>query len=92
MVSSSLKKNTSVGYNPAKKKPQFPTPIKLYALSDSRNKHHNFREIETITPLAEKFGLGVDGRFGLYDEGKLATDYFESLSMNVLSNVYRAER
>jgi hypothetical protein len=93
MVSSSLHKNTKVGYNPARKKPQFPTPQKLYAMNDVRVHrrgkaiHSNFREVETITPLADKFGLGVDVRFGLHEEGELARDYFDRLSESVLSSV-----
>ena len=92
MVSSSLRKNNKVGYTPAKKKPQFPTPQKLYALNDSRHKHRNFREVETITPLADKFGLGVDDRFGVYEEGLLAKDYFERLSESVMHNVEKMKR
>ena len=87
MVSSTLRKNDKVGYTPAKKKPQFPTPQKLYALNDSRHRHSNFREIETITPLADKFALSVDERFGVYEEGLLAKDYFERLSQSVMSSV-----
>jgi hypothetical protein len=93
MVSSSLRKNAEIGNNPAKRKPQFPTPQKLYAMDDVRVHrrgkaiHSNFREIETITPLADKFGLDVDDRFGLHQEGELARDYFDRLSQSVLSSV-----
>ncbi|KAL3793754.1 hypothetical protein HJC23_013316 [Cyclotella cryptica] len=92
MVASSLQRDRSVGNRPAKEKPQFPAPIKLYALNDSRHKHRNFREVETITPLADKFRLDVDERFGVYEEGDLAMDYFATLSESVLSNVQRLAR
>lgn len=92
MVSSSLHKNNKVGYTPSKTKPQFPIPQKLYALNDSRQKHSNFREIETITPLADKFDLNVDESFGVGEEGLLAKAYFERLSESVLENVKRMKR
>jgi len=92
MVSSNLKRNNSIGFTPAKKKPQFPTPYKLYALNDARDGHRNFREVETITPIANKFHLDVDDRFGVYDEEQLAKDYFEMLSMSVGSHVERMRR
>ena len=79
----------------AKKKPQFPTPLKLYALSSGRpnvkkphKEHDNYREIETITPLSEKFGLDVDERYGVDEEGELATDFFSALSDSVTENVH----
>lgn len=77
----------------APKKPQFPTPLKLYALASERpagkpsKKHENFREIETITPLSEKFHLDVDESFGVGEEGDLASDFFESLSKSVTEHV-----
>ena len=92
MVASSLQRIPSVGNRPAREKPQFPAPIQLYALNDSRHKHKNFREVETITPLADKFHLNVDERFGVYEEDDLAIDYFASLSESVLSNVQRLTR
>ena len=92
MVASSLQRNRTVGNRPAREKPQFPAPIQLYALNDSRHKHKNFREVETITPLADKFHLNVDERFGVYEEDDLAADYFASLSESVLSNVQRLTR
>lgn len=90
MIKSSLSKVSSEA---ASKKPQFPSPIKLYALSSKRLKnkpskeHANFREIETITPLSKKFHLDVDERFGVEEEGDLASDFFESLSRSVTENI-----
>ncbi|EED89803.1 predicted protein [Thalassiosira pseudonana CCMP1335] len=74
-------------------KPQFPTPLKLYALNDARynknptKEHKNFREVETITPLADQFHLDIDERFGVNEEGELATDYFKRLSKSVQMNL-----
>ncbi|KAL3802704.1 hypothetical protein ACHAWO_007318 [Cyclotella atomus] len=77
-------------------KPQFPTPLKIYALNDARynknpnKEHQNFREVETVTPLADKFHLDVNETFGVNEEGDLATDFFTSLSKSVKMNVDRA--
>ena len=83
----------------SKTKPQFPTPLKLYALSDERGPaskpsrgHRNYREIETITPLSNKFHLDVDTRFGVKEEGELASDFFASLSKSVQRNVKKMKR
>jgi len=85
MIKSGLSKVSSAA---ARKKPQFPSPLKLYALSSERPKdHENFREIETITPLSNKFHLDVDERFGISEEGDLASDFFEHLSKSVTENV-----
>lgn len=86
-IKSSLKKVSKVA---SKTKPQFPAPIKLYALNEARDRamgskhvHENFREIETITPLADKFHLRVESKYGVGDEERLASDYFTSLSRSV---------
>jgi len=78
----------------SKQKPQFPTPLKLYALSAGRPRgskqkihHENFREIETITPLSDKFNLKVDERYGINQEDELAADFFASLTDSVSKNV-----
>ena len=78
----------------SKQKPQFPTPLKLYALSAGRPRgskqkihHENFREIETITPLSEKFNLKVDERYGINQEDELAADFFASLTDSASKNV-----
>ena len=82
----------------SKIKPQFPTPLKLYALSDERgpaskpSRHRNYREIETITPLSNKFHLDVDTRFGVKEEGELASDFFGSLSKSVQQNVKKMRK
>ena len=77
-------------------KPQFPTPLKIYALNDARynknpsKEHSNFREVETVTPLADKFHLSVNESFGVNQEGELAVDFFTSLSQSVKLNVDKA--
>eukprot|EP00956_Cyclotella_meneghiniana_P007026 scaffold9485_cov69-Cyclotella_meneghiniana.AAC.3 len=74
-------------------KPQFPTPLKIYALNDARynsdpaKEHQNFREVETVIPLADKFHLSVDESFGVNQEGDLAMDFFTSLSKSVEINI-----
>jgi hypothetical protein len=86
---------TEVSSEPDVIKSQFPTPLKLYALNDARynknpsKEHKNFREVETVTPLADKFHLEVDEDFGVNEEGDLATDFFTSLSESVKMNVDR---
>jgi hypothetical protein len=90
-----IKSSLSGNHHAAKEKPQFPTPDKLYALAKERQMderkpskgHENWREIETITPLSKKFHLDVDDRFGVGDEGELASDFFESLSQSVTESV-----
>lgn len=90
MVKSTFRK---VHKSAASKKPQFPVPLKLYALSPKRpadkpsKVHANYREIETITPLSNKFHLDVDERFGVEEEGLLASDYFKSLSESVTQSL-----
>lgn len=86
MVSSSLRGDKELGNRPAKSKPQFPTPSKLYALSAGRNGHSNLREIETITPLAKRFDLDIDSQYGLREEKDLAEDYFRMLSESVVKS------
>ena len=73
--------------------PSFPIPTHLYALSKERYKHkyldhNNLREIETLTPTAKKFGLTIDKRYGVCDEGDLALSYFDTLSKNVAKNLW----
>lgn len=74
-------------------KPQFPTPLKIYALNNARynrdpaKEHQNFREVETVIPLADKFHLPVDESFGVNQEGDLAMDFFKSLSKSVEINI-----
>ena len=74
-------------------KPQFPAPLRIYALAAERpnrkNLHLNFREIETITPVASKFGIAVDAEYGVNDEGDLAERFFSDLSDRVAGGVDR---
>jgi len=37
----------------------WPAPSVLYALSEDRGHHMNYREVETLEPLARKFGLDI---------------------------------
>jgi hypothetical protein len=87
MVKSTLSRVSKVA---SSRKPQFPTPLKLYALAPERDGggrhgkvHENYREVETITPLSRKFRLDVDDRYGVGDEGELAKDYFADLGGSV---------
>jgi len=77
----------------AEARPSFPVPTHLYALSKERYKHkyldhNNLREIETLTPTAKKFGLTIDKRYGVFDEGDLALNFFDTLSKNVAKNLW----
>ena len=72
--------------------PSFPVPTHLYALSKERYRHknidhNNLREIETLTPTAKKFGLTIDQRYGVFGEGDLALNYFDTLSKNAAKNL-----
>lgn len=60
----------------------WPLPAHLYAMGRGRPgvKHLNFREIETITPLKEKSGVGIDAGFSVGEEQKLAGDFFARLA------------
>ena len=54
----------------------------MYAMSRSRpGVHHlNYREIETLSPLEEKAGVGIDTRFSEGTERALADDLFAKMS------------
>lgn len=56
----------------------WPVPSLLYALAAKRGHHSNFREIETVTPLAEKFGLDLNEEYST--NADLANDIFEHIS------------
>lgn len=43
---------------------KWPVPAALFALTLQRSEHFNFREVETLTPLANKFGLQVQSDIG----------------------------
>jgi len=76
----------------ASKRPQFQAPLRIYALSVERSKKKNYREIETITPLATKFDVPIDDSFGVNEEGELAAKYFQDLSNEVVENVDKMVR
>jgi hypothetical protein len=42
---------------------RWPAPSYLYALSPKRGRHMTFREVETLRPLAEKFGLPIQEEY-----------------------------
>jgi hypothetical protein len=39
---------------------RWPVPTALFALTEDRSTNYNFREIETLLPLANKYGLKID--------------------------------
>ncbi len=43
---------------------KWPVPVALFALTSQRSDHSNFREVETLTPLANKYGLQVESNIG----------------------------
>lgn len=54
---------------------RWPSPSYIYALQPGhRNnpKKRNFREIQTVLPVSEKFALDVDANFTIEDKGALA--------------------
>jgi hypothetical protein len=57
---------------------KWPFPSLLYALSDDRGGHLNYREIETLTPLSNKLGLEINSQFRKNRD--MAEDYFTQLS------------
>ncbi|QVL32187.1 hypothetical protein KIH39_25685 [Telmatocola sphagniphila] len=57
-------------FDKSKKRPNpFPTPDFIFAARDSKN---STRPSETVTPLAKKLNLKIDGRFGNEDGADLA--------------------
>ena len=56
----------------------WPVPSLLYALAAKRGSHFNFREIETVTPLANKFGLDLNEEYSTNTD--LADDVLEHIS------------
>jgi hypothetical protein len=66
---------------------RWPAPSYLFALSpgDRNNeKVHNYREVETITPLSKKIGLEIDESYGINQSEKLAERVLEMLDENEL--------
>jgi hypothetical protein len=57
---------------------KWPFPSLLYALSDDRGGHVNDREIETLTPLANKLGLEINSQFR--NNRDMTEDYFTQVS------------
>jgi hypothetical protein len=60
----------------------WPAPSLLYAFSDKRGHHVNYREIETLMPLATKLGLEINSVYS--NEGHLADDFFTHLSSGAM--------
>jgi hypothetical protein len=60
----------------------WPSPSLLYAFSNKRGHHMNYREIETLSPLANKLGLEINS--GYSNGGPLADDVFTHLSSGAL--------
>lgn len=64
---------------------RYPAPSQIFSLTEDRSNalesdsdgKKNYREIETVMPLANKFGLEIDV-FG-FDTQVIASEYFESL-------------
>ena len=46
-------------------------------------KRQNFREIDTLTPLADKFHLDIDASFGPNEEDDLVSEYFANLNKTI---------
>eukprot|EP00563_Minutocellus_polymorphus_P001663 CAMPEP_0181042556 /NCGR_PEP_ID=MMETSP1070-20121207/12216_1 /TAXON_ID=265543 /ORGANISM="Minutocellus polymorphus, Strain NH13" /LENGTH=303 /DNA_ID=CAMNT_0023120783 /DNA_START=39 /DNA_END=949 /DNA_ORIENTATION=- len=61
---------------------RWPLPKKMYAMSKGRpGVHHlNYREIETLSPLKEKSGVGINTKFTAGLERDLAADFFSHLA------------
>lgn len=64
---------------------KWPLPSKLYAMKRDRegvreeDNFLNYREIETLTPLADKSEVGIDSSFSDGGERQLALEYFDDL-------------
>jgi hypothetical protein len=50
----------------------WPIPSFLYAMTKKRNNHHNYREIEMVTPLRQKYDLDLQSDY--HSNSKLATE------------------
>jgi hypothetical protein len=60
----------------------WPSPSYLYAFPDQRGHHVNYREIETLAPLATKLGLEINSK---HRHGRrLADDFFSYLSSGAM--------
>jgi hypothetical protein len=76
----SLFGSTTSSSNSTQPPPRYPLPTELYALSKDRGNHNNWREMETLEPVASKASIPIDMRFGHADRDALANDVFERLA------------
>jgi hypothetical protein len=56
----------------------WPVPSLLYALAPKRGHHMNFREVETVVPLADEFGLQIYSDYQTNDD--LAHHFFKKVA------------
>lgn len=66
---------------------RWPAPSYIYALNPAHRRNpnkHNYREIETVLPMANKFGLSVDARFTTNTGKDLAENIFSLLQKGAL--------
>jgi len=57
----------------------WPNPSYLYALSPDRGGHSNYRQVETLTPIATKLGLDINHDFSEGQETDVAAQVFFKL-------------
>lgn len=60
------------------KNAKWPVPVALFALTSDRSSHFNFREIETLVPLANQHGLEIESDFR--DNKHMSKRLFQGLS------------
>lgn len=68
---------------------RWPAPSFIFALSpgDRNNENvHNYREVETVTPLSKKIGVSIDDSFGLDQSQDLAERILGMLTDGQLCN------
>mmetsp|Transcript_1037 Transcript_1037/g.1300 ORF Transcript_1037/g.1300 Transcript_1037/m.1300 type:complete len:384 (-) Transcript_1037:163-1314(-) len=59
---------------------RWPMPYKLYAMTiERKNNHKNFRQVETLEPLALESGLEINSNYTSHESKKLANDIFHDL-------------
>lgn len=58
---------------------RWPIPTHLYALSATRSNHDNFREIETLQPLAHYANITINQQFTTRETEDLVSDIFSRL-------------
>lgn len=66
---------------------RWPSPSYLFALSPgdrNNDKVHNYREIETITPLSKKINVEIDDSYGIDQSEELAKRVLKMLDDNLL--------